>query len=158
MDLTHSRLKIKLDAIWSHMTWSTLVQIMTCCLTAPGHFFNRCSRIIGKVLWLSREWTLRVAIMQDSAYTGAVLISHKTSHRKISRNLVGARSIRVFQSVWNLTGASAAVLPRRLPNFKAIQAFQHPLSRIRDFARSYNKTSDESVPRLLVELENIKHY
>ena len=57
-----------------------------------------------------------VAILADS-------ILHTTSYSKISQNLEGARLVaRVFQLLWNLAGASAALLPRRLRNFKAIWA------------------------------------
>ena len=27
------------DAIWCHRPWSTLVQVMACCLTAPSHYW-----------------------------------------------------------------------------------------------------------------------
>ena len=40
------------DAIWR---WSTLVQVMACCLTAPSHYLNQCWLIISKVLWHSSE-------------------------------------------------------------------------------------------------------
>ena len=35
------------DAIWRHVTRSTLVQIMACCLTAPSHYLNQCWLIIS---------------------------------------------------------------------------------------------------------------
>ena len=34
------------DAIWHWRSWSTLVQVMACCLTAPSHYLNRCWLII----------------------------------------------------------------------------------------------------------------
>ena len=34
------------DAIWRHGSWSTLVQVMVCCLTAPSHYLNQCWLII----------------------------------------------------------------------------------------------------------------
>ena len=49
--------------------------------------------------------------------------------------------VRVFQLHWNLSGILAALLPRRLHNFKAIQVFQHLILYLGDFARPYNKTS-----------------
>ena len=36
--------------IWRHATWSTLVQVLACCLTAPSHYLNQCwlvSEILG---------------------------------------------------------------------------------------------------------------
>ena len=33
------------DEIWSHRTWSTLVQVMACCLMASSHYLNQCWHI-----------------------------------------------------------------------------------------------------------------
>ena len=43
------------DAIWRWRSWSTLVQVMTCCLMALNHYLNHCWLIISKVLWHSSE-------------------------------------------------------------------------------------------------------
>ena len=43
------------DAIWRHRSWSTLAQVMACCLTAPSHYLNQCWHIISKVQWHSFE-------------------------------------------------------------------------------------------------------
>ena len=43
------------DAIWHWRSWSTLVQVMACCLMAPSHYLNQCWLIISKVLWHSSE-------------------------------------------------------------------------------------------------------
>ena len=43
------------DAIWHWRSWSRLVQVMACCLTAPSHYLNQCWLIISKVLWHSSE-------------------------------------------------------------------------------------------------------
>ena len=43
------------DAIWCWRSWSTLVQVMACCLTAPSHYLNQCWLIISMVLWHSSE-------------------------------------------------------------------------------------------------------
>ena len=48
--------------------------------------------------------------------------------------------LRVLQSLCNLKGASATLLPSRLSNFKATLAFQHLISHIRVFVRCYDKT------------------
>ena len=73
---------------------------------------------------------------------GPVSIPEKTSYRKISRSLEAARFVfRFVRSLWNLTGTSAAVLPMCLSNFKAIRQFKVPISWLRDFTRSYEKTS-----------------
>ena len=43
------------DAMWRWRSWSTLVQVMVCCLTAPSHYLNQCWLIISKVLWHSSQ-------------------------------------------------------------------------------------------------------
>ena len=46
------------DAIWRLRSWSTLVQVMACCLMAPGHYLNQCWLIISEVLRHSSEDTI----------------------------------------------------------------------------------------------------
>ena len=73
---------------------------------------------------------------------GPVSISEKMSFHKISLSLEAAKFVfRIVRSLWNLTGTSAAVLPMCLSNFKAIQQFKVSISWLRDFTRSYEKTS-----------------
>ena len=43
------------DTIWHQRTWSTLVQVMACCLVAPRHYWNHCWLIINEVLWHSSQ-------------------------------------------------------------------------------------------------------
>ena len=40
-----------IDTTWHHRTWSTLVQVMACCLMAPSHYPNQCWFIISEILW-----------------------------------------------------------------------------------------------------------
>ena len=71
----------------------------------------------------------------------AVLIGYMPIIHQISRNLEPARyAFRIVRSLWNFTGISA-VMPKRLSNFTAIRWFEHTISRLQDFARSYVKTS-----------------
>ena len=71
-----------------------------------------------------------------------VSISEKTSYRKISWSLEAARFVfRIVRSLWNLTGTSAALPPMCLSNFKTIQQFKVPISWLRDFTKSDDKTS-----------------
>ena len=75
-------------------------------------------------------------------------LSGKTSYRKISWSLEAARfGFKLFQSLWNLAGTSAALLPRCLSNFRAIRPLQHTISRLRDFTRFGCKTSYRLVNR-----------
>ena len=79
---------------------------------------------------------------------GLYSLSGKTSYHKISWSLEAARfGFKLFQSLWNLAGISAALLPRCLSNFRAIQPLQHPISRLRDFTRFDGKTSYRLVNR-----------
>ena len=79
---------------------------------------------------------------------GLYSLSGKTSYRKISWSLEAARfGFKLFQSLWNLAGTSAALLPRCLSNFRAIRPLQHPISRLRDFTRFGGKTSYRLVNR-----------
>ena len=79
---------------------------------------------------------------------GLYSLSGKTSYRKISWSLEAARfGFKLFQSLWNLAGTSAALLPRCLSNFRAIRPLQHPISRLRDFTRFVGKTSYRLVNR-----------
>ena len=39
------------DAIWQHISGSTLAQVMAWCSQAPSHYLNQCWLIISKVLW-----------------------------------------------------------------------------------------------------------
>ena len=74
--------------------------------------------------------------------------SCKTSYRKISWSLEAARFVfKLFQSLWNLAGTSAAALPRCLSNFRAILPLEHQISRLRDFTRFDGKTSYRLVNR-----------
>ena len=45
------------DAVWRQRSWSTLAQVMACCLTAPSHYLNQCWLIISEVQWQSPEGT-----------------------------------------------------------------------------------------------------
>ena len=43
------------DVIWRQRTWSTLIPVIACFLTAPSHHLNQCCLIISEVLWHSPE-------------------------------------------------------------------------------------------------------
>ena len=79
---------------------------------------------------------------------GLYSLSDKTSYRQISWSLGAARlDVAMVVSLWNLTGTSAAALPRYLPNFRAIGKILTRISRLRDFTRSCGKTSYRLVNR-----------
>ena len=67
-------------------------------------------------------WVSLTLVRPFPTVLGPVSISVKTSYCKISRNLEAARfAFRTDRSLWNFTGASAAVLPRCLSNLKAMR-------------------------------------
>ena len=74
---------------------------------------------------------------------GPVSISGKTSYRKISWNLETTRLIVwIIPSLWDLTGTSAAVLHSSAACQISERSDNYiPISWLRDFTRSYNKTS-----------------
>ena len=73
---------------------------------------------------------------------GPVSISDKTSYHKILQSLEAATFVLILlRSFWYLTDTSATMLPMCLSNFKAMRQFKLPISRLRDFTRSYDKTS-----------------
>ena len=39
------------DTIWPHRSWSTLAQVMACCLMAPSYYLNQCWLIIITDQW-----------------------------------------------------------------------------------------------------------
>ena len=64
--------------------------------------------------WASTSW---IEVVQ-----GLYSLSGKTSYGKSSWSLEAARfGFRLFQSLWNLTGTSAAALPRCLSNFRMLR-------------------------------------
>ena len=84
----------------------------------------------------------------DTVIHQGLSLSGKTSYRKISWSLEAAGfGFKLSQSLWNLAGTSAALLPRCLSNFRAIRPLQHPISRLRDFTRFGSKTSYRLVNR-----------
>ena len=79
---------------------------------------------------------------------GLYSLSGETSYCKISWSLEAPRfGFKLFQSLWNLAGTSAAALPRCLSNFRAIRPLQHRISRLRDFTRFGGKTPYRLVNR-----------
>ena len=82
------------------------------------------------------------------ANQGLYSLSGKTSYCKISWSLEAVIfGFGLYQSLWNLRGTSAALLPKCLSNFRAIRPLYHPISWLRDFTRFVGKTSYRLVKR-----------
>ena len=68
--------------------------------------------------------------------------------RQISRSLEAARlDVIMTVSLWKFTGISAAMLPKCLSNFKAIEKISNRIPRFRNFTISCGKTSVRLVNR-----------
>ena len=94
------------------------------------------------------SWELAWTKWGSEAIQGLYSLSDKTSYRQISWSLEAARlGFIMIVSLWNLTGISAALLPRCLLNFRAILKVKTRISRLRDFTRSCGKTSYRLVNR-----------
>ena len=83
---------------------------------------------------LSKLWNINLTY----SILSPVSISGKKSSGKFSWSLKSARLTALLVSFWNLIGTSEAVSPRCLSNFRAIGSFSIPVSRLRDFTRSYD--------------------
>ena len=44
------------DAVWRQWSWTTLAQVMACCLTAPSHYLNQCWLIRGSVAYFWEQF------------------------------------------------------------------------------------------------------
>ena len=107
---------------------------------------------------LGHHWKNLIETTSHWNATGAALLqptlalyslSGKTSYRKISWSLEAARfGFKLYQSLSNLAGTSAALLPRSLSNFRAIRTWQYPISRLPDFTSFGGKTSYRLVNRV----------
>ena len=72
-----------------------------------------------KCMSISAPRWIAIVVADQGLYS----LGGRTSY-KISWNLEAARlRFRLFQSLWNLTSISAALLPRCLSNFKAIWSY-----------------------------------
>ena len=77
---------------------------------------------------------------------GPYSLSDNKSYRQISWRLGAARfGFSPFQSLWYLTGVSAALLPMSMS--RALRWLLHPISRFRDFMRYCGKMSVRLVNR-----------
>ena len=76
------------DAIWRQRSWTTLAQVMACCLTAPSHYLNQCRLIITEVYWHSSERN-----SQQIPQPPITKIGLKITYPKFHSNLPGANEL-----------------------------------------------------------------
>ena len=100
----------------------------------------------------------RLVDTQYATLLGLYSLSWQTSDREISWSLEAGRfGFKLFQLLRNLVGTSAVALSRCLSISKAIGWLKHPISRFRDFSRSYGKTSYCLVNRGPEHINAFKH-
>ena len=98
---------------------------------------QHCSDIIANALELPQSCT-KPSICKEKIF--GVVYSLSLYYAFILL-LIPLLVFRIVRSLWNLTGTSAALLPRCLLNFKAMRYLKLPISRLRGFTRSHDKTS-----------------
>ena len=72
------------DTIWRQWSWSTLAQVMACCLTAPGHYLNQCWLPNSEVLWHSAESNFTVIAQQLYHMTLKIVLLKLLPHLPIN--------------------------------------------------------------------------
>ena len=104
--------------MWTHK--STSIHVYSCCnvkFTTISHM--RSWMMLDYWCQCTGSWDPRK--VTNAFLQGLYSLSGKTSYRQISRSLEVARlDVTIIVSLWNLTGISAALLPRCLSNFRAI--------------------------------------
>ena len=94
------------DALWWYRSWSTLAQIMACCLIAPSHYLNHCWLLISKVLWHSPESNFSASDYAATRYDEFENYNFKISATSLSQGQCRL-NMSVFQTcltfVWRLT-------------------------------------------------------
>ena len=99
-------------------------------------------RIWNKTYFTGTGMTIYNCSSASKAFQSLYSLSGRTYYRMITRRLEAARfGFRFFESLWHLTGTSAAALSRYLSNFRAIRSLWHPISQLRDFTRFGGKVS-----------------
>ena len=76
------------DIIWWHRSWSTLAQVIACCLMAPSHYLNQCLLIIEIVLWHSSESKVLINLTRNIGSEGTL--------SKLLLHLLEANGLAVF--------------------------------------------------------------
>ena len=79
------------DAIWWQWSWTTLAQVMACCLMAPSHYLNQCWRIISEVYWHSGNQLMTIS--QEMPQPSITKISLKNTYQKFHSNLPGGTEL-----------------------------------------------------------------
>ena len=85
------------DAIWRWRSWSTLVQVMAYCLTAPCHYLNQCWIIIREVPWHSSGCIIMEDLKKPINKTRL-----KIAILKWHSGLPGANEFSVFSRILNV--------------------------------------------------------
>ena len=118
-DLLRLYYQIPLDSydLFTHIIQSSFTGIGALAELNLGLLMLLCNDVFH---WLGASLELN-CIRASDATQGLYSLSGKTSYRQISWSLEAARlDVAIIVSFWNLTGTSAAAVPRYLSNFRAI--------------------------------------
>ena len=130
---------------------STLVQVMAWCRQAISHYLNQCwprslpPYGVARPQWVKLGYRYNREVPNNNTtrlFQGPYSLGGSASYCKISWSLEVTRfGFRLYQSLWNLTAISAAILPRCLSNFRALRPLLHPTLHLQVFTRFGDKTS-----------------
>ena len=96
-----------IDAVWHQRTWSTLVQVISCCPTAPSHYQNQYWLIISEVLQNSPGGNFTSSTHATTLYNE---FENYTFHLELlARHHPGAEKLR--GTYWPSNSGQCAVVP-----------------------------------------------
>ena len=139
------------DATCHHRSWSTLVQAMSCYLTAPSHYLNQCPFAINWVVWpISQEvlkwsiheikWVLKITFVKllpqlswanvvtadfhfKATFCGEFIVDFVFTHPTMSSKMVEAIFWRAFMA---LVESGQQSLQLTCPRYQVIQGVYLP--------------------------------
>ena len=126
------------DAIWGHLSGSTLAQVMACCLTAPSHYLNQCWLIFSQVPWYPLEGNCTK--IAQPLITKIIL---KINNLKFHSNLPGDIEL-------NHSNTKKRCVDGRTCNSICLK---HPILYVFTHALNFHKASDKQVHLCLVFMQ-----
>ena len=105
------------DTIWRHISWSTLVQVVACCLTKPSHYLNQC--------WLTINYN-------DGNFASDTLVpNYKNGLSILSLEYPRGQRVKTSLTLWEMVIEERSSVPE-CPElaFTTLFSFRSLLSRI----------------------------
>ena len=127
------------------MPWplfSCLFFIIRICTNEKTVFILKPVQMLPQFIRCPLAFFFLLSIVSPTINLGIYSFRDNESFHQILWNLEATRyRFKVVQFFWNLTGVSAALLPRHLSDIRAMQWFQQPISQLPVFAKSHVKKS-----------------